>query len=412
MEKKENSYFIQGIDVKDICREFGTPLFVYDADHMKQQVQSFKKGFERADLKIKFACKSLTSLAVMKLMKSYGTGLDTVSIPEIKMGLMAGFLPDEIVFTPNCVDFSEIEEGVELGARVNIENISNLEKFARKYRGDIPCSIRLNPHVAAGQNSKRVDDWHQQSKFGISASQLDDVKRIENEYSLNIQGIHIHSSSVIMTTEVFIKGAAKVFEIAKRFKNLLFIDFGGGIKLEVGDGNEVIDIVELGEMLDNKFLSFCSEYGRKLELWFEPGRFLVGNSGILFAECVVRKTNGFKEFVGLNTGFNHLIRPMFYNAFHDIMNVSNPGGSLHPYNIVGNICEIDTFAIDRELPKVREKDLIAIMSAGAYCYSMASTYNSRYRPAEVLVINGQAKLIRKRDSFQDLIRNQIDIDIF
>ncbi len=411
MEQKENSYFIQGIDVQNICREFGTPMFVYDADHMKHQVETFKKGFEKVDLRIKFACKSLTSLAVMKLMKSYGTGLDTVSIPEIKMGLMAGFAPDDIVFTPNCVDFSEIEQGVDLGARVNLENISNLEKFGKKYKGSVPCSIRLNPHVATEDNTGKVEEWHKQSKFGISAFQLEEVRRIEKEYDLNIQGIHIHSSSVIMSPEVFLKGASTVFDIAKKFSNLEFIDFGGGIKLPVGDGNEVIDIVALGSKLDTAFQEFCTAYGRKLELWFEPGRFLVGNSGVLFARCVTRKTNGHKEFVGLNTGFNHLIRPMFYNAFHEIINVSNPNGKLETYNVVGNICEIDTFANDRKLPQVREKDLIGIKSAGAYGYSMASTYNSRYRPAEVLVINGEAKLIRKRDTFEDLIRNQINIHI-
>ncbi|MCP4020240.1 MAG: diaminopimelate decarboxylase [Desulfobacteraceae bacterium] len=411
MEQKEKNFFIQEIDVEHICREFGTPLFVYDADHIFNQIQTFQKGFEKGDLKIKFACKSLTSLSVMKLMKSYGTGLDTVSIPEIKMGLMAGFAPDQIVFTPNCVDFSEIEQGVDLGVRINIENISNLEKFALKYGRSVPCSIRLNPHVAAQQHASKVEEWHKQSKFGISAFELETVKQIEASYNLDIQGIHIHSSSVIMSSEVFINGAPVGFDIAMGFKNVEFIDFGGGIKLDVGDGNKVIDVVDLGKKLDVKFQEFCTAYGRKLELWFEPGRYLVGNSGVLFAECVVRKTNGYKEFIGLNTGFNHLIRPMFYNAYHGIINVSNPDGDLKPYNVVGNICEIDTFAKDRVLNEVREKDLIAILSAGAYCYSMASTYNSRYRPAEVLVINGKAKLIRKRDTFEDLIRNQVEIDI-
>ncbi len=411
MERKGNSYEIQGLDVRDLCREFGTPLFVYDADHIKNQVENFRRGFSKADLKIKFACKSLTSLAVMRLMRSFGTGLDTVSLPEVKMGLMVGFEPDEIVFTPNCVDFSEIKQGVELGVRINLENISNLKKFAQKYGGTVPCSIRLNPHVAAEKNSLKVEWWHKQSKFGISAFQLDDVKKIEEDYNLNIQGIHIHSSSVIMSPEVFIQGARAVFDIAKKIENLEFIDFGGGIKLDVGDGEVVIDIVELGAKLDDVFQEFCHEYGRQLELWFEPGRYLVGNSGTLFSMCVIRKTNGHKEFVGLNTGLNHLIRPMFYKAYHEIINVSHPEGEPKTYNVVGNICEIDTFAEDRELAEVREKDIIALRSAGAYCYSMASTYNSRYRPAEVLIHNGKALLIRKRDTFDDLIRNQIDITL-
>jgi diaminopimelate decarboxylase len=334
-----------------------------------------------------------------------------VSLPELRMGLHVGFAPQEIVFTPNAVDFSEIEEAIALGVKINIENLSNLEKLGRKYGGSVPVCIRLNPHIAAQANSEKVDWWHKQSKFGISIDQIGEVKALEEKYNLHIDGIHIHSSSVIMSPEIFINGAKAVFDIALAFRNLDFIDFGGGIKVDVGDGNPVIDVVALGKQLDGVFSDFCSKYGRRLQLWFEPGRYLVGNAGTLLTTCVLRKRNGGTEFVGLDSGFNHLIRPMFYNAYHEIVNASNPVGPAETYTVVGNICEIDNFAIDRELHQVREGDLIAIRSAGAYGFSMASTYNSRFRPAEVLVIGGEAKLIRQRETYEDLLRNQVEIEL-
>ncbi|WP_242917238.1 diaminopimelate decarboxylase [Pontibacter liquoris] len=411
MELIDNKYKIQGIPVEQLREQFGTPLYVYDAEHIRGQIRKFREGFSTVDLHIKYACKALTNINILKLMLREGLGLDTVSLPELRMGLHVGFKPQEIVFTPNAVDFSEIEEAVALGAKINIENLSNLERFGQKYGGSVPVCIRLNPHIAAQANSEKVDWWHKQSKFGISIDQVGDVKALEEKYNLHIDGIHIHSSSVIMSPEIFINGAKAVFDIALQFQNLDFIDFGGGIKVDVGDGNPVIDVVELGKQLDVVFSDFCQKYGRRLQLWFEPGRYLVGNAGTLLTTCVLRKRNGGSEFVGLNSGFNHLIRPMFYNAYHEIVNASNPTGSTETYTVVGNICEIDNFAVDRELHQVREGDLIAIRSAGAYGYSMASTYNSRYRPAEVLVINGEAKLIRQRDTYEDLLRNQVEIEL-
>ena len=411
MQCIDNQYYIQNIRVEDIARQFGTPLYVYDADHITGQIARFRQGFSTVNLQIKYACKALTNINILKLVHSQGVGLDTVSLQEVRMGLQAGFEPQQIVFTPNCVGIEELIEAVELGVRINIENLSNLEKFAQRYGDQVPVCIRLNPHIATQNNSDKVNWWHNQSKFGISLDQMKDVKAIEQKYNLPINGIHIHSSSVIMTPEVFLKGAETVFEIALGFENLEFIDFGGGIKVDVGDGKAVIDIVELGQKLDPVFQSFCQKYGRTLELWFEPGRFLVGNSGTLLTECKVRKRNGGNEFVGVDSGLNHLIRPMMYDAYHEIVNVSNPAGTPQKYTVVGNICEIDNLGKDRELNEVREGDIIALKSAGAYGYSMASTNNARFRPAEVLVINGEAKLIRKRDTYEDLMQNQVDVMI-
>ncbi|BDD07273.1 diaminopimelate decarboxylase [Aureibacter tunicatorum] len=410
MKRVDNHFEIQGIKVDKICQEFGTPLYVYDADTIVGQLSKFRKAFEGVDFKVKYACKALTNLSIVKLMKTLGTGLDTVSIPEVKMGLSVGFEPEEIIFTPNAVDFSEIEEAVELGVHINIENMSNLERFAKKYGNTKPCCVRMNPFIMAESNSEKVEWWHKQSKFGISIKQIDDVKELVKEYGLVINGIHIHSSSVIMNPEIFIKGVQNVFEVAERFENLDYIDFGGGIKVLHKEDDEIINIFDLGKGLKEELAKFEERYGKKVQLWFEPGRFLVSDSGTLFTEVKIRKNNGHREFAGTDSGFNQLIRPMMYDAYHEIVNTSNPDGEEQMYTIVGNICEIDNFAVDRNMPEIREGDILAIKNAGAYGYSMASNYNSRMRPAEVMIVNGEAKLVRKRDTYEDLVKNQIVID--
>ncbi|MCP3951060.1 MAG: diaminopimelate decarboxylase [Desulfobacterales bacterium] len=411
MKLENNPYTIQGVDVHTVCREFGTPLYVYDADHIAGQVRYFKSAFSGVPAKIKYACKACSNINILKLMKKLGTGLDTVSPAEIQLGLAAGFKPGEIVFTPNCVDFAEIEQAVTTGTAINIESISSLEKFARRYGGSVPICIRLNPNISSQVNADQVDWWHNQSKFGISLSQLATVKALETTHGLRINGVHIHSSSVIMSPEVFTEGARTVFDIAATFEHLEFVDFGGGIKVDAGDGHPVIDLGEIGKALEHLYTDFCTKLGRKIEIWFEPGRFLIGNAGTLLAECTVVKHNEAVDFVGLNTGFNHLIRPMFYDAFHEIVNASNPDGKPQKYSVVGNLCEIDNLGQDRVLPEVREKDLIAIKSTGAYGFSMASSYNSRPRPAEVLVINGKAHLIRKRETYADMVKNIVEINL-
>ncbi|MBC6425835.1 MAG: diaminopimelate decarboxylase [Ekhidna sp.] len=404
-----NKWQIQGIDLTDLKQKFGSPLYIYDSEEIKNQIEVFKKGFLQSDLKIKYACKALTNLNILRVMLQNGLGLDTVSLQEIKMGLSVGFKPTDIVFTPNCVSFDEISAGVKMGVRINIENISNLKKFAVKYGISVPVCIRLNPNISSQENSDKVTWWHNQSKFGISIDQIEEVEKMVRDKLLRVNGIHIHSSSVIMSTEVFMSAAKTVFNIARRFPGLEFIDFGGGIKPDVGDGNEVIDVTDLGKSLDREFKAFCNEYGKRLEIWFEPGRYLVGNAGLLLTTCVVRKRNGGTEFVGVDSGLNHLIRPMFYGAYHDVANISNPRGERKKYTVVGNVCEIDNLAKDRAIEEVREGDLIIFKSAGAYGYSMASTYNSRFRPAEVLIHKNEAKLIRRADSYDDLIRNQVEV---
>jgi len=410
MELREGSYFIQDVKVLDIAAQFGIPVYVYDAEKIVHQLKTLKTAFADADVKIKYAVKALSNLSILRLLKKNGSGADVVSIQEAHLALKAGFEPNEIMFSPNCADFSEIEEAVKLGLVINIDNIPFLKKFGTQYRSSYPCSVRLNPHIMAGGNIK-ISTGHSDSKFGISVYQLQQVMEVVNQYNIQIQGLHIHTGSDITETDVFLKMADIFFSVAQDFPDLKFIDFGSGFKVSYKEGDRVTNVFDLGLKLTESFRVFCEQYGRKLELWFEPGKFIVSESGHLLARTTLVKPTPSTTFVGVNTGLNHLLRPMMYDAYHHILNISNPTGEQKMYTVVGYICETDTIGADRKLNEVREGDILAIKNAGAYGFSMASNYNSRLRPAEVLVINNEAKLIRERETFEDLLRGQIEIEL-
>lgn len=408
MELTTNTYRIQGIDVATLCKEFGTPLYVYDGEKIIHQLKTLKNAFMDTDVRVKYAAKALTNISILKLLKKHGSGVDVVSINEAQLALGAGFVPGEIMFTPSGVDFAEITEGVDAGLNINLDNLSVLEKFGKKYGNTYPCCVRLNPHIMAGGNYK-ISTGHGNSKFGISVYQLPHIMQLVQHYQIEINGLHIHTGSEITETDVFLKMAEILFGIARDFPALKFIDFGGGFKVAYKEGDMVTNIYDLGLKLSKSFNEFYHSYGRKMELWIEPGKYLVSEAGYLFVTANVVKSTPSVTFVGVNSGLNHLIRPMMYDAYHEIVNTSNPTGSQKIYTVVGNICETDTIGADRKLNEVREGDLLAIKNAGAYGYSMSSNYNSRFRPAEVLILDGEAKLIRRRDTFEDLLRGQIDV---
>lgn len=408
MELINGTYTIQGLSVADVCKEFGTPLYIYDAAKISEQLKSLKNAFSDTDVRIKYAAKALTNISILKLLKKQGAGVDVVSIQEAQLALGAGYLAHEIMYTPNCVDFEEIVEGVSLGLTINLDNLSVLEKFGKKYGNTYPCCVRLNPHIMAGGNYK-ISTGHSNSKFGISVYQLPQIMELAQKHNIVINGLHIHTGSEITETDVFLKMAEILFGIARDFPALKFIDFGGGYKVAYKEGDMVTNVYDLGLKLGKAFKEFYLSYGRKLELWIEPGKYLVSGAGTLMTKTNVVKSTPSVTFVGVNSGLNQLIRPMMYDAYHEIVNISNPTGSQKVYTVVGNICETDTLGADRKLNEVREGDLIAIKNAGAYGYSMASNYNSRFRPAEVLILNGEAKLIRRRDTLEDILRGQIDV---
>lgn len=393
-----------------IAEQFGTPTYVYDAEIIQRQYKTLKNAFDGIDIKLHYALKALNNINVLKLLKKEGAGLDAVSIEEIHLGLRAGYLPSEIMFTPNCVAFSEIKEAVEIGVHINIDNLSVLEHFGNTYGSNIPCCIRLNPHIMAGGHSN-ISVGHIDSKFGISIHQLRHILRITKNYNLKITGLHMHTGSDILDADVFIRGAELLYEAAQEFPDLTFMDFGSGFKVGYKEGDIVTPIEKIGKKIADSFREFCKKYGRELELWFEPGKFIVSESGKLLVKATTIKQTTSTVFVGVNSGQNHLIRPMFYNAHHHIENIKNPDGPLKLYSVVGYICESDTLGFDRMITEVREEDVLAIHNAGAYGFTMSNQYNARLRPAEVMIINGKAQLIRKRETLEDVYRNEVEIDI-
>jgi diaminopimelate decarboxylase len=351
----------------------------------------------------------LTNQNILKLLRGLGSGLDTVSIQEVELGLMAGYKPEEIIFTPNGVSIDEINKAVELGVTINIDNISILEQFGNIHGGSKPICIRINPHIMAGGNYQ-ISTGHIDSKFGISVHQLRHVERIVESTGIKVNGLHMHTGSEIMNIDVFLRGVDILFEATQYFKELEFIDLGSGFKAPVKPGGDETDINTLGNALTNRFNEFCKEYGRELELWFEPGKYLVSESGTFLAKVNVVKQTTATVFAGINSGFNHLIRPMFYNSYQHIVNVSNPKGIERIYTVSGYICETDNFAWDRKISEIKEGDVLAIQNAGAYGFMMASNYNSRNKPPEVLIYKGKDHLIRKRETLEDTLKNQVSIE--
>lgn len=401
------------METKDLLRiasDFGSPVYVYDSEKMISQYKRLENAFQKVKhLRLHYAVKALSNLSVLKLFNSLGSALDTVSIQEVKLGLKAGVDPQKIIYTPNGVSVEELEEAVELGVQINIDNLIILEQFGAKYP-KVPVCIRINPHVMAGGNTN-ISVGHIDSKFGISIHQMPHILRIVENTGMHINGIHMHTGSDILDIEVFLHAAEILFEAASNFKDLEFLDFGSGFKVPYHENDIETNVEELGEKLSSRFNAFCKSYGRELTLAFEPGKFLVSEAGLFLAKVNVVKQTTSTVFAHIDSGFNHLIRPMFYGSNHEIENISNPDAKKRFYSVVGYICETDTFANNKMINEIKEGDILAFKNAGAYCFSMASNYNSRYRPAEVLWYNGSAHLIRKRETFEDLIQNQIEIPI-
>ncbi|MBK5272005.1 MAG: diaminopimelate decarboxylase [Bacteroidia bacterium] len=388
------------------ANEFGTPLYVYHAEKIKEQFGRLQAAFNGSDTKMFYAAKALTNINILKYIKSIGCNVDCSSINEVLLAIKAGFEPRNILYTSNNIAFSEIEMAKELGVHINIDSLSNLEKFGKKFGHSYPVGMRLRPNIMAGGNLK-ISTGHGDSKFGVPLEQVDKVLEIVQATNLFIRGLHIHTGSEIKDVEVFAKGIEVLFQVAQQFTELEFLDLGGGFKVPYAPGDEETDIELLGKKVAAEFVWFEKKYSKHLQVWFEPGKFLVSEAGYFITKVNVIKESNTTTFAGVDSGMNHLIRPMFYGSYHGIENISNPSGAEKKYNVVGNICETDTFAECRSLPEVREGNYLVFRNAGAYCFEMASNYNSRYKPAEVMVKDGESFLIRRRDEFDDLLRNQV-----
>ena len=391
-----------------LAQQFGTPLYAYNAEKIKQQYHKLTTAFSGSNTLFFYACKALTNINILRYVRDLGANVDCSSVNEVKLCLHAGFPPERVLYTSNGIGFDEIEEAQSLGVIINIDSLSNLEKFGRKFGGSYPVGVRLRPNIMAGGNLK-ISTGHDKSKFGIPVDQIDKVLHLVDQYHLEVADLHIHTGSEIVDPDVFVKGIAILFDLIPRFNHLKFIDLGGGFKVPYKDGDSETNIQQLAQKVTTAFASHPNPGGRPLQVWFEPGKFLVSECGYFITKVNVIKTTDAATFVSVDSGFNHLIRPMFYDAYHRIDNISNPRGEPRRYSVVGNICETDTFAWDRTINEVREGDYLVFYNAGAYGFEMSSNFNSRYKPAEVLVKDGQAHLIRRRDRFEDLLRNQIEL---
>ena len=393
-----------------LAKKYGSPLYVYDAAKIESQYKRITKAFSPVkNIKINYAVKALSNSAILQLFKKLNSGIDTVSIQEVKLGLNAGFKPEDIIFTPNGVSLQEIERVAKLGVKINIDNLSILEQFGQKHP-KTPVCIRINPHVMAGGHSK-ISVGHIDSKFGISIYQVPHIKRIVENTGMHINGIHMHTGSDILDIDTFLRATEILLNTVKEFKQIDFVDFGSGFKVPYKADDIETNIEEMGVRLSKRFNEFCKEYGRDLTLMFEPGKFLVSEAGKFLANVNVIKQTTSTVFAGVDSGFNHLIRPMMYESYHHITNLSNPKGRERYYTVVGYICETDTFGSNRRINEITEGDILCFENAGAYCFSMASNYNSRYKPAEILYYDKKDYLIRKRDTFEDITRNEVNITL-
>jgi diaminopimelate decarboxylase len=406
---KINQHPLERAQLLELATKYGSPLYVYDTDKIEAQYNRLTNAFRTVkNLKLNYAVKALSNINILKFLHGIGAGLDTVSIQEVQLGLTTGIDPKKIIFTPNGVSLTEIEEVAKLGVQINIDNLSILELFGQKHP-EIPVCVRINPHIMAGGNSK-ISVGHIDSKFGISIHQVPHIKRVVENTGMNINGIHMHTGSDILDIDTFLRATEILFDVAKQFENIDFIDFGSGFKVPYKEGDISTDIEQLGLQLSERFNDFCVEYGKEITLMFEPGKFLVSEAGVFLAKVNVVKQTTSTVFAHVDSGFNHLVRPMMYDSYHHITNISNTEGRDRYYSVVGYICETDTFGSNRRISEISEEDVLCFHNAGAYCFSMASNYNSRYLPAEVMVYRGKDYLIRKRQTIQDILHNQEVVD--
>ena len=394
--------------LKEAEIKFGNPLYVYDLSIIENQFKELKNGFRNIkNFKINFAAKSLSNISILKFMKKLGAGLDTVSIEEVRIGLICGFNNEDITFTPNGVSFNEIEEAYNLKVKINLDSLESIKDFSKKY-SSYPISIRVNPNILSGGN-KNVSVGHDESKFGIPQDYLDQIAEMENKKNIIIEGIHIHTGSDIVEQDNFQEAFKKIFLVAKKFKNVKILNFGGGLKIPYFEGDSKTNILNLSNSIkklinDNSFVT-----ENNLKIILEPGKFLVGESGYFLTKVNYVKKTPNKVFVQLNSGFNHFIRPIFYDSYHEIINITNPNDKEYEYDVVGYVCEQDNFALKRKISNVRKGDILCFKNAGAYCSSMSSNYNSRIKPAEVFIWENKLAKIKERENLNNILKGQIDI---
>ena len=404
---------IGGVDAVELAEEFGTPLYVMDESRIRENYREFYNAFSSRypKVEVKYACKANTSLAVLHILRQEGAGLDIFSPGELYTALKAKFSPKKIIFTGINRSDAELEYAVKAGVIINIDSISELErlkKICEKKKKSAKISFRVNPEISL-KTHEHLATGLKESKFGLHEEQVLRAYRSARESKyLKISGIQMHIGSQITSTKPYEEAVNKLLDVVLKLKksgiDLEFIDIGGGLGIRYREGQEFATPEELASAVVPIVKEKIQD---KLTLYLEPGRYIVGDSAILLAKVTAVKQTPYKRFIGVDAGFNVLIRPVLYDAYHEVVlaNKMNLQGG-ERWDIAGNICESgDILARDRVLP-AEEGDIVAILDAGAYCMSTASQYNSRPRCAEVLVSNGSYELIRERETFEDLLAKQ------
>lgn len=387
-----------------LAQQFGTPLYVYDGDKIRSQYRLLKSAFSYTPTRFFYALKANSNPAILKLLLQEGAGADTVSLNEVRLAFQVGFRPENTIFTPANASDEDMAFAVEQGVILNLGALSELRRFGEAFPGG-RVSVRINPNVGGGHHEHTITGGPL-SKFGIDHTQTEEIKAIVKQYDLRLIGTHSHIGSGILEVETFLKAMDIVLASVQDFDTLEFIDFGGGFGIPYKPDEEPLDLKTLGEKASEKFAEFCLKKGYdQLAMYFEPGRFLVAEAGVLLARVNTVKKTPHRTFVCLNSGYANLMRPLTYGSYHEIVNLSHPDGEKTIVDIAGNICESgDMFGRERPLAQAQEGDILAIMNAGAYGMSMASNYNLQALPAEVLVEKGTARLVRPRQTFEDLVR--------
>jgi diaminopimelate decarboxylase len=394
--------------LKEAALKFGTPIYLYDLKIIENQFDKLNKELSVLEnYKIHFAAKSLSNISILKFIKKMGAGLDAVSIEEVMIGLKCGFNKDEILYTPNGVSFEEIKQAFKLGVKINLDSIESVKDFVNEF-GNQSITVRINPGIYAGGNDN-VSVGHSKSKFGIPEERIDELLDMEKKDKIKITGLHIHTGSDITKNNQFKEGIKKIFSIARDFKNIESIDLGGGIKIPYFKDDTSTNLNDYVKEVSKELKNFELEFNKKLKLIFEPGKFLVSDCGFFITKVNYIKSTKTKDFLQVDSGLNHLLRPTLYGSHHEIINLSNPAGKKKEYDVVGYICEKDTFAEKRKIPETSVGDLICFKNAGAYGFEMSSNYNSRLKPAEVCIYNNKILKIREAQSLKDLLIGQIDI---
>lgn len=408
IELRGGEVLFAGRTARDITAEFGSPLYLYSERILRKRCREVAGMMDYRPFVPSYSCKANGNVSLLRIIREEGLQADAMSPGEILLLQTAGYRPEEILYVGNNVDDREFAAILAAGVPVSVDSLAQLERFGRLNPGG-RVAVRINPGIGDGHHRK-VMAAGAASKFGVYYTQAAEIAPIAGRYGLRIAGLNQHIGSNLLTEEVYLEAAARLLDVAAGFPDLEFVDFGGGFGIPYDGAGGRLDLKMLGARLSGMLEAWTDRYGRRIRAQVEPGRYIVAESGVLLVTVHARKENPGLNFIGTDGGFNVLARPVLYGSYHEIVNTSRAEAPpVLTANICGNVCEPgDLLGEDRPLPETEEGDVLAVLDAGAYGFSMASNYNARLRPAEVLLTEGgELRLIRKREGYEDLLRNLV-----